>query len=147
MTEASLVRAYSLAKSLCFGLSVGLAMLSCRSSHERELTAEVARIAAAVNQLRDAPNNEKSVPLTMLQGESCVHPRACELKQICLQAYTLHEKSIEATNRIRELMRQNKADPQRAAELLAVSESDLEHARRLMGRCVDLQGALERDSP
>ncbi len=143
----SAAKADNTMKAILLGLSVPLGLLvACKSTAERELGAEVARIANAVNELRDAPHNQKARPLGKLRSEECKLPASCELKQICLQAYTLHDKSVEATTKIRQALRSGQADEAGAAQLLEVSEADLERARQLMARCVSLQGELERET-
>ena len=137
---------------LAAGLAAGLAVVTlfscfaCKGERERKLAAEAQRMVQKINQLRDSPNNQRTQPLRELSAEACSQPPVCELKQVCLQAYTLHEKSLEAAQRVREALREGTANRAGAAELLRVSEADIERARKLTHHCVELQGELEREA-
>ncbi|MEN9580540.1 MAG: hypothetical protein RJA70_3549 [Pseudomonadota bacterium] len=118
--------------------------IGCKSQSERELQAEVDKLSVAVNALRDAPHNQKEAPTESLRSIPCVQASACEYKQICLQAYELHQKSTQATQEVRELIRAGATDPAAATQLLKLGERELARARDLTARCVELQGVLER---
>ncbi len=110
-------------------------VLSCRSQAERDAEAEVARIAFAVKQVRDAPNNEKVAPLGRLRAERCSTAYGCELHQVCLQAYSLHQKALETTTKVRTAMREGNARHAAAADILALAEKDLNRAREMIQAC------------
>lgn len=123
-----------------------LTCTGCKSQAERDAEAEIARIAFAVGQLRDAANNEKNPPLSRLRAEQCSVPAACELQQVCVQAYTLHLKSIEMAQRVRQALREGTENTEAAATLLSISEKDLAKARTMMDQCVTLEGQLAREA-
>jgi hypothetical protein len=123
----------------------GASLCGCRSQAEREASAEIARIAYAVDQLRDAPSNAKQQPLELLQKEPCSVPQACELQQVCVQGYSLHLRALQAASSVRAALQSGKANPEIAAELLQNSEQDLTKAKALSDRCVALEGELTRE--
>lgn len=122
------------------------AVVGCKSQAQREAEAEVARIAFAVGQLRDAANNEKRAPLERLRAERCKVPVACELQQLCAQAYGLHLDAIDTANRVRQALRDGAENKEAAATLLTISEKDLAKAKTMMDRCVKLEGELTRQA-
>jgi hypothetical protein len=131
-------------QSSLLGVVIGMACAGCRSAAERELEAEVARLAAAVNALRDAPHNQKTEPIARLNAEPCGQPASCEFKQICSQGYTLHQTSNEAAERVGRSLRAGRADEAGAEQVFKMIEADLARAKEMTERCVALQGELER---
>ncbi len=127
-------------------VAVLLAVLTpaCKSAAQREAEGEVARIAQLVDALRDAPNNAKETPLEELRRQTCSAPAACELQQICVQAYALHGRAIETTMRVRQAMRDGTGAVGAAQDLLDLTERDLAKAKTMMDRCVSLEGELAR---
>lgn len=125
--------------------ATGLSAVQCKSQADRDAEREVARIAHAVNELRAAPHNAKDEPLKRLRSEACKAPQACELQQLCVQGYALHQKAIDNASRVREALRQG-AGKELAGDLLQLGERDLNHAKALLDRCVARQGELERDA-
>jgi hypothetical protein len=128
-------------------LLLALASCACKSQEERQLARDVARIAQRVNDVGDAPSNNKVAPLAQLRGEHCEQAAVCELQTLCVQAYSLHVKSVEATTALRQRLRnEREPDELSALEVLQVAEKDLERSRRLIQRCLERQGELERET-
>lgn len=124
-----------------WGLS--LASTSCRSAEQRDVTREVATIAYAVNQLRQAPSDAKARPLEALHQLPCSSPPACELKQVCAQAYRLHVDALSLASQAAAAIREGQT-AHGADKLLSQAERDLEHAKEGAHQCVQLEGALAR---
>lgn len=116
---------------------------ACRSEAEREVSREVAAVAFAVNQLREAPTNAKGEPLTTLLGLTCKAPPACELQQVCASAYRLHAEAVQMGVQASQLG-SGGYGPQLAADLLARAEKQLAEAKAGTERCVALEGELTR---
>ena len=128
-------------------LGLPLAIDGCKSQAERQLSRDVARIAHRVNELRNAPNNAKLVPLEKLREEPCEQAAVCELQTLCVQAYSLHVKSIQATSGLRERLRSDDVPAGLSAGLvLEAAEKDLKRSRTLIQRCLERQGELERNT-
>jgi len=121
----------------------------CRSSEARRFEADVAGLGRRIDALRDAPNAAKRPLLAALDGAACEHPDACELKTMCVSAYTRHLDALAANDRVKTML----AEPDgganaalAAAAELARAERDLELARSQTERCATLQGELRRRS-
>lgn len=133
--------------AFCAVVLVGaLSASGCRSQAERDAEREIARIAHAVSELRNAPNNAKELPLERLRGEPCSVAAACQLQQVCVQGYSLYTLALRTAARVRDAMRSGSREFDTARELLENSERDLDHAKGLMDRCVSLQGELARNT-
>jgi hypothetical protein len=117
---------------------------ACRSEAEREVSREVAAVAFAVNQLREAAHNDKEKPLAQLLAVSCTAPPACELQQVCASAYRLHADAVELGVQASKLGSDGYG-PLIAADLLKRAEKQLEDANAGSKRCVQLQGELTRE--
>lgn len=129
-----------------FGLGVisCLALASCRSAEQREVSREVATIAYAVDRLRDAPSDAKATPLSALNELPCNSSAACELQAVCAQAYSLHVNALALAEQAAEVVRQARAT-HAADELLRQAERELQHAQAGAHQCVQLEGALVRE--
>lgn len=132
--------------AFCALLVAGALSAGCRSQAERDAEREIARIAHAVSELRNAPNNAKEPPLERLRGEPCSVAAACELQQVCVQGYSLYTLALRTAARVRDAMRSGSQEFDTARELLDSSSRDLDHAKELMDRCVSLQGELARNT-
>lgn len=113
----------------------------CRSEKEREASREIAAMAHLINQLREAPNNAKAEPLRAAGDVPCKAAPACELQQVCVQAYRLHADAIE----LGVSASRAETNPQLVRDVLARAERDLALAKDGMDRCVALQGELTRE--
>jgi hypothetical protein len=124
------------------GLSLLLAS-ACRSEEERARSLEALAMSSAIFDLRAAPHDEKRAELDRLQKLTCKNPRACEAQQVCAQAYGLHQKALHTSSGLRrEVGEGNGRSAEAAAELLALAEQDLEHARRMMQECLRLETTM-----
>jgi hypothetical protein len=117
------------------------ASCACRSETERRRTLDALLVSSAVEAVREAPHDDKGAALERLRVTSCTDARACAVKELCLQAYTLHQKSVATT---RALARAEPSGelPSGAAELLARAERDLAAAKRMSEECLRLETAL-----
>jgi hypothetical protein len=106
---------------------------------------EVTHVAHLVNQLRDAPNAAKAPKLEALQNATCARPEVCQLQQLCVQAYALEAKALGVAGEVGEALRTGAGNREAAAQLLAASERELQHAHQLMLRCLESQSELERE--
>lgn len=122
---------------------VAVVLSACRGEEERTVSREVASVAHAVNQLREAPHNAKEVPLTQLKAIACKAAPACELQQVCVTAYRLHAEAVQMGVQASE-QGTSGYGPQLAAELLARAEKQLADAKAGAERCVALEGELTR---
>jgi len=126
-----------------------VSLIACRSAEARAREAEAARLAQAIDALRNAPNEGKAPLLAALERNECVHPKACELKQTCVAAYRLLESARSASARARDLLAERDGGP--AAAIAAAgevnrAESELLRAGDLTERCATSQGRLLRES-
>lgn len=134
-------------KRWSFGWAVVGAALSvgaCRSEAARKVSREVAAVAHAVNQLREAAHNDKERPLAQLLAVPCTSAPACELQQVCASAYRLHADAVELGVQASKLGSDGYG-PLIAADLLKRAEKQLEDANAGSKRCVELQGELTRE--
>lgn len=127
----------------CIALFASMTLCACRSEAERELSREVASVAHAVNQLREAPNNAKETPLAGLRAMTCKSAPACELQQVCASAYTLHLEAVKMAAQAAQLGNAGYG-PQLAADLLARAEKQLADAKLAAEHCVELEGDFTR---
>jgi hypothetical protein len=121
---------------LCGGL---LALCGCRSEGERRETLEALAVSSAIQALREAPHDDKAAALERLEAMPCTSPRAREAKELCAQAYALHQRSIDRTREIRATLAQTAAPPPGAAQVVGRAEKDLEAANRMMQECLRLE--------
>lgn len=123
------------------------ALNGCRSGEQRRLEAEVASLGQRIDALRAVPNEEKAAYLTALRGAACESKVACELKSLCVDAYTRHLAALDGVSKARALM--SAPDGGRTAALAAAAElagADLAlaEAATLSERCAARQGELRR---
>lgn len=127
---------------------LGVALLpGCRSSEARQLEAEVAGLAQAIDALRNAPNEGKTALLAALSEKVCHRPEACELKAGCVAAYEKHLGAIAASERARALLGDKDGGTREviaAASELNRAEQELAEAHTLTEQCSSKQGELLR---
>jgi len=134
--------------SFRIALCVALGLTSaCRSQESRALEAETARVSRAIDAVRNAPNAGKAPLLRALESEPCAQPPACELKGLCVRAYSRHVDSLTASERAKLLL--DAPDGGTEAALAAASavneaEAALSEAQRLTEACTAAQGELRR---
>jgi len=120
---------------------------ACRSQESRALEAESARVGRSIDEVRNAPNAGKAPLLRALEAEACEHPAVCEMKSLCVRAYSRHVESLEASARAKSLL----ATPDggsdaalAAASAVNQAEAALGEAQRLTEACAAGQGELRR---
>lgn len=124
---------------------IELSLFGCRSDAERRVGEELGQLTFAINRVRDAANDQKAAPLKDLEQLPCRAAPACELKELCAQAYRVHLQSLQHVERVREVMRAGAGPRDNAVRLLETSEDELRRAREMMQACVTLQGRLTRE--
>lgn len=115
--------------------------VGCRSEKERAVSREIAQMTHLINQLRDAPHNAKAAPLRAASDAPCKVAPACELQQVCVQAYRLHADAVQ----MGVVAGRAESSPERVRDVLERAERDLAVAKEGMERCVALQGELTRE--
>jgi hypothetical protein len=129
-------------RSRRLGRGLLLASLSlaagCHSDAERREQARVANLAARIDRLRQAANIDKQPLLEALQAAECVGAEACALKDLCVRAYQVHQRGLEAIARLK---REAGSDAERgsAPERMRTAEGDLARARELGEQCAEAQ--------
>ena len=104
---------------------------------------EADRVSRAVDALRTADNSAKRPRLKALELASCRLKDVCDVKSICVEAYRLHVRGLEATAAAGRSVKTDAAAPG-VAKLLKSAEADLAAAEVAAKRCVDRQGDLKR---
>jgi hypothetical protein len=101
-----------------------------------------ARIARAIEMLRNAPNAGKAGLLKSLVELGCTGPDVCETRDACQRAYTLHVDAVGLTQTAKRQLQEGKT-PQ-AAQLLITAQEKLSEASRKVADCTDREAALRR---
>jgi hypothetical protein len=115
-------------------LGLLLGAQGCGVSDEAK-RAEVASVTVAIDRLRDAPNANKAAFLTSLKQTPCSLPDVCQLRDLCVAAYT---KLVDSRAQIAQL----KATEMSATEIAAKSQTvqaQLSQAYNESKRCVDVE--------
>jgi hypothetical protein len=120
--------------------------LGCKGEREQAERAEAGRLTHAIAALRDAPNEAKPPRIAALDREKCTSEALCEMKRVCVDAYRLHVRGLEASRVASRALEADGASQaaQRIAELVAASERDLLRARDQVQRCADLESEAAR---
>ena len=121
-------------------------MVGCHGEAEQAQRAEAARIAHAVDALRDAPNAAKAPRLKALEQMPCSVPDVCELQRVCVDAYRRQVHALDGVSAVRDELAGD-AGPQAAASaaaLLGASRKELSAAHTGARHCADLQGSAVR---
>jgi hypothetical protein len=120
-------------------LALALGACSGRNVEEQKSAGLVAR---AIEQLRNAPNQDKPPALAELRKVACVGKPTCEVHAACVHAYTEHVAALELTQAAKANAREGKT-PQ-AAKLLIDAQEKLSAAEPLVGDCTQREAALRR---
>lgn len=128
---------------LLLGLALGS---SCQSDAERARLGQVARLAEHIDRLRRADNADKRVPLDALVAADCHDDTSCALKDLCVRAYQLHQRSLDSINALKRVAAEETAAVARARPELAATERDLVQAKELMDQCAEEQVRVVRKS-
>lgn len=123
-------------------VAVALLLLACRSEAERKRTLAALTVSSAIQAVRQAPHDDKAPALEQLRASPCAEPQSCEVKEVCVQAYALHQRSVETTENLRRELDRTAAPPAGVAELLAATERDLDAAKRLIDECLRLESVM-----
>jgi hypothetical protein len=123
--------------SLALALAVALP-LACHSDARRAEQAMIAHLAERIDRLRRADNADKGALLEALKQTACVGPDACGLKDLCVRAYEVHQRALEAIEAMKRLAAD--AGPRTAlGERLRATEHDLSDAKDLGEQCAEEQ--------
>ena len=126
-------------------LALALALgSSCQSDAERAQLAQLARLAEHIDRLRRADNADKRAPLAALVAADCHDDTSCALKDLCVRAYQLHQRSLDSIDALKRVAQRDTAAVTGAKPELAATERDLVHARELMDQCAEEQVRVVR---
>ena len=126
-------------------IALPVVVAGCKGEREQAERAEAGRITHAVAALREADNTAKPPRIAVLDRESCTSEALCELKRVCLDAYRLHVRGLEASRVATRALDADGSQPDKSvAELVLASERDLVKARELVQRCSDLESEAAR---
>jgi len=124
------------------GLLLALACLAlaCKSDAQRAEQARIANLAERIDRLRRADNPNKRSLLADLEKAECVGPDACGLKDLCVRAYLVHQRALDAIESLKREAGTDAGAPGPAVrERLQSAERDLAQAVDLSQRCADEQ--------
>ncbi|MBX3182905.1 MAG: hypothetical protein KIT72_18070 [Polyangiaceae bacterium] len=116
---------------------VGTALYGCGKSGEHR--DEAAVVSRAIDQLREAKNEDKAPRLAALRATPCSQPDTCGVRDRCALAYATHQEGLGALSEARRT-----ADPSVQATSITRAEQLLATAKAQMTQCVDSQGELIR---
>lgn len=117
-------------------------LCACSSGQAIEEQQSAARVARAVQVLRDAPNAAKAPALASLSQLACAGADVCETRDVCSSAYQLHVDALTLTEAAR-LQLQN-GQQLEAAKVLGAAEEKLAAAGRRVAECTEREAALRR---
>ncbi len=128
-------------RPLACALAVGL-LSACRTEADVAAQKSAARVARAVEVLRQAPNEAKSAPLAELRKLGCAAPDVCAAREQCAAAYALHLDGLALTGAARAKLAEDRATE--AARLLGSAERTLKDAEQRIADCTASEGELRR---
>lgn len=155
LTRAGLARGTQRSRwRLACAMAIALLSGACKSDRDRERDASLARLAAQIDRLRAADNAHKQPLLEQLFALECGDADACALKQLCSDAYVIHQTALE---RIRNLQRLAARDGGAAYDPSSIglatgsiagaideAQRGLDEAKPLMERCAAEQVRIVR---
>jgi hypothetical protein len=103
-----------------------------------------AHICWLEDRLRNAANPEKATFLAELASAPCPSRDACDTREQCIGAYTLHVDGLKLTQAAKLQMQDGRGDE--AARLLGSAEAKLGQARDKVSRCTELAAALRKSN-
>jgi hypothetical protein len=123
------------------GIAIALASLApaCHSDARRAEQARVAHLAERIDRLRRADNHEKNALLELLERTECVGPEACGLKDLCVRAYKVHQRALDAIETMKKVAASDAGPSVALRERLHATEQDLTDAKDLSARCAEEQ--------
>lgn len=117
-----------------------LALAACRSDRDRQHQAHLLVLADHIDRLRSADNADKRAHLDRLAAFECQGPEACALKDLCVRAYDVHQRALDA---VRALGSASTREPNAAVSELQArferAQKDLDDAKTLTETCADEQ--------
>jgi hypothetical protein len=116
--------------------------LACSSGRDAEEQKSAARVARAIEVLRNAHNQTKAGPLADLGKLSCVGRDVCATRDACQVAYRLHVDALALTEVAKEQVAFR--DNRNAGKLLISAEQKLNEAGVRVADCVEREAALRR---
>jgi hypothetical protein len=116
--------------------------VACRSQREIDEQQSAARVARAIELVREAPNAAKAGPLTDLANVSCIGAEVCKARDACAAAYTEHVEAVTLTAAAKQKLADG--DAGEAAKLLNASEQKLTASAPKVTACTDLEASLRR---
>jgi hypothetical protein len=125
----------------CVLLAAAAALLcACHSDSRRAELARLVNLAERIDRLRRADNPDKRALLDALKKAECVGPDACGLKDLCVRAYEIHQRALDAIESLKRDAAIDAGQPAPALrERLQGAERDLAEAVSLGQRCADEQ--------
>ncbi len=115
----------------------------CDDEAKAAQRAEAERIVHAVRELRDADSDSKAAHLEKLKGQSCQLPKLCSFQDLCVKAYALHQRGLDAT-RVAADKLSSDGGLSAAARQVALAKKTLADARVQTRRCADKEGEIVR---
>jgi hypothetical protein len=106
----------------------------------------LAALATSIDRLRAADNADKQDWLAQLEGAHCQGEPQCALKDLCLQAYRLHQRALDTIASLKTPALAARDAPSNTAERLEAARSDLASAQQLAHQCAERQVLLVRKS-
>jgi hypothetical protein len=131
------------AAPLALGLALGLGA-GCTSDAKRVEQGRVANLAERIDRLRRAENADKRPLLEQLTRAECVSPDACALKDLCVRAYQLHQRGLDAIAALRHVAQRDAGASADVSSRLETADRDLAQARELAERCSEEQVRVVR---
>lgn len=128
---------------LLVSLGLGLGS-SCTSDARRAEQGHVANLAERIDRLRRAENTDKRPLLEQLTLAECASPDACALKDLCVRAYQLHQRGLDAIAELRVVAQRDAGAGADVSTRLETADRDLAHARELAQRCSEEQVRVVR---
>jgi hypothetical protein len=115
----------------------------CHAQNEADRRVEAGIVTHAVEALRNAPNAGKRPFLDKLEATEC--KALCELRDVCVRAYSLQQSALEALATARMLARASTdVVDTRTVELLKAAETNLNDSREQTKQCADAEAAARR---
>jgi CRP-like cAMP-binding protein len=125
---------------LVAGATLGWLLLGCASKKETDVRQSAARVARAVEVLREAPNPAKAEALRELAKVPCESPEACAARDACVTAYTTHVDALALTKAAK--LQAAEGSGAEAAKVLGAAARKLSEANGKVIDCTDREAAL-----
>jgi hypothetical protein len=120
-------------------LAAVLSCLGCQSDASRAERGRIAQLAERIDRLRRADNPDKGRLLDDLRKTECVGPDACGLKDLCVRAYEVHQRALDAIGAMKSASASDAGASAPLRARLLETERDLRAAKDLSVECADEQ--------